>query len=389
MIDVVSFCAELIKCKSVTPDDDGALDLVADFLASVGFETNIMFFRSPDGSNVVKNLFASFGSSSKKILGFLGHSDVVPPGDGWSTDPFEPVQQDGYLIGRGICDMKGGIGAFCCAVAKFVQKKFDGSIKILITGDEEIGTREGIRSLLQWCRETGNMPQDCIIGEPSSENILGDRIYLGHRGSINIVVRSVGQQGHVAYPSNFKNSLSNVCRFVTHMLNYQWKYEDKRFPQTHLEPTMLFTNNYAQNVVPDQTSANLNIRFSADYDASILKEILQNEAEKFDVSLEFIESGNAFYCNDEKLKSALVSSIREVTGVDAAFSASGGTSDGRYIVSHCNTIEFGLLDRLIHQKNEKTKLQDLLNLEKIYLRFLKKYFSIESDPLENRHEIIA
>ncbi|MDR3179613.1 MAG: succinyl-diaminopimelate desuccinylase [Holosporaceae bacterium] len=374
-MDVVSLCSRLIKCKSVTPNDDGALDLVADFLAAVGFETNIMFFRSPDGSNVVKNLFASFGTSSKKILGFLGHSDVVPPGDGWDSDPFEPVQRNGYLIGRGICDMKGGIGAFCSAVAQFVQKKFDGSLKILITGDEEIGTPEGIRSLLDWCCKTGNIPQDCLIGEPSSENVLGDRIYLGHRGSINIVVRSTGLQGHVAYPSNFKNSLAPVCRFVTHMLDYQWKYEDKRFPQTHLEPTMLFTNNYASNVVPDQTSANLNIRFSSDYNTSMLREILQNEAKKFDLSLEFIESGNAFFCDDEKLKSAMVSSIQEVTGVATAFSAGGGTSDGRYLVSHCNTIEFGLVDKFIHQKNEKTKIQDLLNLEKIYLRFLEKYFS--------------
>ncbi|MDR2682199.1 MAG: succinyl-diaminopimelate desuccinylase [Holosporaceae bacterium] len=374
-MDVISLGSALIKCKSVTPNDDGALNLIVDFLSSIGFETEILLFRSPDGSNVVKNLFASYGSSSEKILGFLGHSDVVPAGDGWDSDPFDAVQQDGYLIGRGICDMKGGIAAFCCAAAQFVQKKFAGSIKILITGDEEIGTYEGIRSLLDWCRKTGNIPHDCLIGEPSSENTLGDRIFLGHRGSLNIMVRSIGKQGHVAYPTNFRNSLSSVCRFVTHMLNYQWKYNDKRFPQTNLEPTMLFTNNYAQNVVPDQTSANINIRFSADYDLATLKKILTDEAHKFDVTLEFIESGNVFYCDDERLKSIMTSSIKEVTGIDTAFSAGGGTSDGRYIIADCRTIEFGLIDRLIHQKNEKTKIQDLLNLEKIYLRFLEKYFS--------------
>ncbi|GHU20144.1 succinyl-diaminopimelate desuccinylase [Alphaproteobacteria bacterium] len=374
MADVISLCSDLVRCKSVTPHDDGVMEVVANFLKAAGFETNIMIFRSPDGKNEVKNLFAKYGSSKEMILGFLGHVDVVPPGDGWESDPFEPIQKNGYLVGRGVCDMKGGVAAFCCAAAEFAKKEFAGTIEFLLTGDEEIGTYEGIQSLLDWCCKTENIPHDCLIGEPSSSAVLGDRIYLGHRGSINVTVKAVGKQGHVAYPDDFKNSLSDVCRFVVHMLNYKWDHNDQRFPKTNLEPTMLFTNNYACNVVPDQTSANMNIRFSADYDSSKLREILLKESENFDVSLEFIESGNAFYCDDDRLKSLMVSSIKDVTGVDATFSAGGGTSDGRFMISHCNTIEFGLIDNVIHQKNERSKVQDLIDLEKIYLLFLESYF---------------
>jgi succinyl-diaminopimelate desuccinylase len=170
-MDVISFCSELIKCKSVTPENDGAIELIAKFLKTAGFETTILTFRSPDGKNEIKNLFAQYGSSQNKILGFLGHSDVVPPGENWESDPFFPLQKDGYLIGRGVSDMKGGVAAFCCAVVQFVREKFDGSVRILITGDEEIGSHEGMQSLLDWCKDRNYHPHDFIIGEPTYQNV--------------------------------------------------------------------------------------------------------------------------------------------------------------------------------------------------------------------------
>ncbi|MDR3187360.1 MAG: succinyl-diaminopimelate desuccinylase [Holosporaceae bacterium] len=374
-MDVVSLCSDLIKCKSVTPADDGALEHVTSFLRSLGFETTALTFSSPDRSNSVKNLFAKYGNSKGKILGFLGHTDVTPPGNGWEVDPFAALQRSGFLIGRGAVDMKGGISAFCCAVQKFIEQKFDGTIEFFITGDEEIGSPEGIPSLIKWMDENKHTPDDCLVGEASSRENLGDRIFLGHRGSMNVTIKSSGKQGHSAYPENYENSLSKLCRYIAKMMDYAWKHEDKRFPPTNLEPTLLFTNNYAVNVVPDESSANLNVRFGSDYDFDSLKQILLEEAKEFGLSLEFHLSGESYYCDNEELKSLLSLAIGETVGIDPAFSAAGGTSDGRHMIRHCNVIEFGPLDTTMHQKNERIKISDLQKLEEIYLTFLQKYFA--------------
>ncbi|MDR0581117.1 MAG: succinyl-diaminopimelate desuccinylase [Holosporaceae bacterium] len=377
-MDVISFCSDLIRCKSVTPQDDGALNLISNFLSAVGFETRILTFQSDDGRNVVKNLFAEYRNAGDKILGFIGHSDVVPAGEDWEVDPFAAIQKYGYLIGRGVADMKGGIAAFCCAAAQFVRQSFDGTIEIFITGDEEVGSSEGMQSLLKWATESNRIPQYCLIGEPSSDAQLGDRIYLGHRGSLNVEVKSFGKQGHSAYPGGYKNSLAALCKYIAKISDYPWKHEDKRFPKTNLEVTMLFTNNYAANVIPDLSTANLNIRFGADYTVEELKTILEQEAKSFDSAFAFQPSGEAYYCNDEFLKNTLSGAITDIVGINPYFSAAGGTSDGRFMIRHCNIIEFGLPDATIHQKNEKVKLEDLKNLEKIYLLFLKKYFFHDS-----------
>lgn len=406
--DVVSLCSDLIRSKSVTPNDDGALEHIKDYLISAGFdEAKILVFSSPDGKNTVKNLYARYGSRNvkasdhtsltsetsdstssiqpqfSKVLGFLGHSDVVPAGNDWEVDPFAAVQKDGYLYGRGVCDMKGGVAAFCCAAAEFIKRNPDPSkcsIVVMITGDEEIGSPEGVRSLISWCQQYGIMPNDCLIGEPSSRERIGDRIYIGHRGSLGITVKSNGKQGHVAYQGSYENSLSKVCEYIAHMLKSEWKYDDKRFPRTNLEPTMLFTNNYAINVVPDESSANLNIRYGSDYTHQKLQQILLDEAEKFGVSLEFSLCGEAYCCDDENLKKLLSEAIKKVTKektneeVFPEFSCAGGTSDGRYMIQHCNVIEFGLQDFCIHQKNERAKISDLLTLAEIYYAFLEQYF---------------
>jgi succinyl-diaminopimelate desuccinylase len=271
--------------------------------------------------------------------------------------------------------MKGGIAAFCCAVAEFIRSPFDGIIEFFITGDEEVGSPEGIRSLIKWAVDNRCIPQACIIGEPSSNIHLGDRVYLGHRGSINVVVKSQGKQGHSAYSENYINSLANLCKYIAKMSDYDWEYENKKFPRSNLEVTMLFTNNYAVNVVPDSSSANLNIRFGDDYTAEKLQAVMKQEALNFpDLSFEFIPSGEAYYCDNESLKAALSSAIEKITGITPDFSAAGGTSDGRFIVNHCDVIEFGVSDATIHQKNEKVKIEDLKNLEKIYLVFIEEYF---------------
>lgn len=373
-MDVVDFCSDLIRCKSVTPEDGGAIDYIAEFLRKNGFETKILKFS--EGSRTVKNLFAKFSNGSGKKLGFLGHSDVVPAGENWESDPFVPTKKDGFLIGRGVADMKGGISAFCCAASRFVnEKSFSGSIEFFITGDEEIGSYQGIQSVLEWAEKNYEIPDDCLLGEPSSDKQLGDRIYVGHRGSVNVMAKAIGKQGHVAYPQNYDNSLTRMCQYVTSLKDYKWKHEDNKFPITNLEPTLFFTKNHAENVVPEETSANINIRFSADYSSDDLKQILSEKARLFNIDLEFRVSGEAYCCDDDRLKNLLSSAIKKVVGIDAEFSAAGGTSDGRHMIKYCNVIEFGLQDETIHQKNERAKIEDLRNLEKIYFKFLQMYFN--------------
>lgn len=375
-MDVVSFCKKLIRCRSVTPCNDGAIGLISKYLSKFGFETNILTFSSPDSPVPVTNLFAKYRRSDKKILGFLGHSDVVPAGEGWNYDPFLAVVKDGFLIGRGAADMKGGIAAFCSAAIEFVSRKdFDGTIEILITGDEEIGSYAGARSLIDWCLKNVHIPHDCLIGEPSSNEKIGDRVYVGHRGSLNIKAEAIGKQGHVAYPGNYRNSLADICLYVSRMLNYKWKHEDKDFPTTNLEPTMLFTDNLACNIVPEKSVAAMNIRYSRDYTVDGLIKICHEMAADLDVSLEFSNSGGAYLCAAENMRRILSEAISENTGITPEFATGGGISDGRYMIPYCNIIEFGLQDVTIHQKNEKIRIDDLVMLKKIYESFIEKYFS--------------
>ena len=373
-MNVVKFCSDLIRCKSVTPIDDGAINYVSDFLKDLGFETKILEFS--EKNRAVRNLFAKFERDEGANLGFLGHSDVVPAGDGWDSDPFEPIIQEGFLIGRGVADMKSGISAFCCAVSKFIKEKsFNGSIRVFITGDEEVGSYQGIQSVLDWAKAKGEIPDDCLVGEPSSDKEVGDRVFLGHRGSMNVRAKSIGRQLHVAYSKNNTNSLAQICRYVAAMKNYEWKHEDKHFPKTNLEPTLLFTGNYAENIIPGESSANLNIRFGSDYNSDQLKQILSEKAAQFEVDLSFRVNGEAYCCDDERLKNLMSSAIKNAAGLTPRFSAEGGTSDGRYMIKHCNVIEFGILDETMHQSNEKVRVSDLRKLENIYFEFLKLYFN--------------
>ena len=373
-MNVIKFCSDLVRCKSVTPIDDGAIDYISNFLKKLGFETKILEFSEKE--RTVRNLFAKFEREEGANLGFLGHSDVVPAGDGWDSDPFEPIIQEGFLIGRGVADMKSGISAFCCAVSKFIKEKsFNGSIRVFITGDEEVGSYQGIQSVLDWAKAKGEIPDDCLVGEPSSNKEVGDRVFLGHRGSINVQAKSVGEQLHVAFSRNNTNSLAQICGYITAMKNYEWKYEDKRFPKTNLEPTLLFTGNYAQNVIPGESSANLNIRFGADYDSDQIKSILSEKAKQFGIGLNFIVNGESYFCDNERLKNLMASAIKNAIGLTPRFSAEAGTSDGRFMIKCCNVIEFGVPVEMMHRSNEKVKIDDLRKLEDIYFEFLKLYFN--------------
>lgn len=366
-MDVIEFCSKLIEFETVTPAKKDVFDFLDSFFKQLNFETQILKFGD------VYNFFAKRNmSNSLKSLGFLAHVDVVPAGENWNFDPFKANQEDGFLIGRGVCDMKSGVAAFCCALEKCIEN-LNGGIEIFITGDEEVGSYEGAQSLLKWAKDNESFPQCCLVGEPSSVVTTGDRVYLGHRGSLNTEVVSHGKQGHVAFPAGFDNSLTKLCRYITKMKSYKWQDKNDFFPPTNLEPTLFYNKNYAMNVVPDESSANINIRFSDSYTSKELEQILQNENED-GLELRFNCGGEAYCCQNEQLKSILADAIFEVTGIHPEFSGAGGTSDGRFMRKYCDVIEFGVPDATMHQKNEKVKISDIYNLEKIYIEFLQKYF---------------
>lgn len=368
MTDVIDFCSKLVEFNTVTPAKKDVFDFLADFLDKLSFETRIL--KSGD----VYNLFAKKNmSDSQKSLGFLAHVDVVPAGENWDFEPFRATQKDGFLIGRGVCDMKSGLAAFCCALEKTLEN-LDGGIEIFVTGDEEIGSYDGVQSLLDWTKRNEKFPQYCLIGEPSSIETTGDRVYLGHRGSINVEVLSHGKQGHVAFPAGFDNSLSKLCNYIAKMKAYKWHDKNSFFPPTNLEPTLLYSKNYAVNVVPDESFANINIRFSDSYTNESLKQILQRENSDH-LELKFHCNGEAYCCQNDTLKNMLSEAIFEATGLHPEFSGAGGTSDGRFMKDYCDVIEFGVPDTTMHQKNEKAKITDIYNLEKTYVAFLEKYFA--------------
>lgn len=367
-MDAADFCSRLIGFNTVTPAKKDIFDFIADFLSPLGFETRILKFGD------VYNLFAKKNmSNARKSLGFLGHADVVPAGENWDSDPFAATEKDGFLIGRGVCDMKSGLAAFCCAVEKAAED-IDGGIEFFITGDEEVGSYEGVQALLDWIEKNEVFPQCCLIGEPSSAERTGDRVYLGHRGSLNVEVISHGKQGHAAFPAGFDNSLSKLCRYIAKMKEYQWDDKNPFFPATNLEPTLFYSKNYAMNVVPDESSANINIRFSDSYSCESLKKIFQHE-NNGNLELKFRCSGEAYFCRNETLKNTLCEAIFEITQLHPEFSGAGGTSDGRFMKDYCDVIEFGVPDAAMHQKNEKVKISDIRDLEKIYEAFLRKYFA--------------
>lgn len=373
-MNVIELCSNLVSFRSITPNDDGIAEYVANFLETrCGCSCTILEFQSENG--VVKNLFASRGDNNKPSLGFIGHLDVVPPGDGWSSDPFCAVQRDGRMFGRGVCDMKGGVAAFCCALETFVKQASNDkcNIRIFLTGDEEIGSVAGMQSLLKWAEQNGQLPSACLVGEPTSIEVTGDRIYLGHRGSVNVNVVAMGKQNHVATAPASDNALSKLCCYISHLIQHDWRANSTRFPNTKLEPTLLFNNNYATNIIPDRASANINVRFSDDYTPEELQGIF-NQYNNESLKLNFDFCGLPYYCDDKILPNILAKSIEQVTQCKPVFSGGGGTSDGRFMISHCPVIEFGLPDTTMHQKDESIAISDLQLLEKIYTCFISNYF---------------
>lgn len=383
MTDPVSLAADLIKCPSVTPADAGALDLLQAQLTTLGFNCTRLPFETPETARV-DNLFAQLGSGAPHFC-FAGHTDVVPVGNAaqWQYDPFGGVIADGYLHGRGAADMKGAIAAFVAAVTRFSATPFAGTISFLITGDEEGPSVNGTVKMLDWLRAQGIHVDDCIVGEPTNPNVLGEMVKIGRRGSVNGVVRVAGTQGHVAYPHLANNPAPKLLALMQALTDMQLDDGSKHFQPSNLEVTQLLINNAATNVIPAEARGRFNIRYNDHWDsekitAHIEATLAAAHAARDDgtqYALELSHTGDCFLTEPGALTAQLTQSIEAVTGTSPVLSTSGGTSDARFIKDHARVVEFGLTGQTMHKVDECVKTADIEALTEIYARTLTAYFA--------------
>ena len=381
-INEVFLARDLVRCKSVTPKDDGAINIVAKNLKKLGFKCQFMEFKEK-GTPQIKNLYAKIGKSSPNFC-FAGHTDVVPVGDlkSWTVNPFGGVIKNQKLIGRGVSDMKGSIACFIAAVSEFlkINKKINGSISLLITGDEETvainGTKKVIAKLIQK-KEKINF---CIVGEPTNENKLGEMIKIGRRGSITGHLTIIGIQGHVAYPHSSNNPSTIIVEVLNRIKKLKLDRGNKDFEPSNLEITKINIDNTADNVIPAEAKASFNVRFNNLHTSSSIKKklnkIFSSTSKKFKANykIRYHVSGESFLTKPNKTVYMIKNVIKKSTKINPVLSTTGGTSDARFIKKISPCVEFGLIAKTIHQVDEMARLADLRKLKNIYRDILFNYF---------------
>ena len=374
----IELTKDLISCRSITPENDGAIEQVSHWLQEIGFKSEILNFEEA-GTASVKNLWSKIGSKGPTIC-FAGHTDVVPTGniDEWSSDPFDASEINNEIIGRGAADMKGAIAAFISATKRFVEENpnFPGSIGFIITGDEEGCAINGTKKILGWMKEKSITFDDCIVGEPTNPNTLGEMIKIGRRGSVNGVITVEGVQGHVAYPHLADNPIPKLIKLIDNLINSSLDEGTDHFQPSNIEITSIDIGNKATNVIPRKASANFNIRYNDLFDSKKIEEEVHKRIESlnYNYSVKFEHSGDAFLTRPGKLTEDLSKIIQNQTGLVPELSTSGGTSDARFIKDYGNVVEFGLIGATMHKVDESASIEDIKNLSEIYYQALKKYF---------------
>ncbi|MBJ7489384.1 MAG: succinyl-diaminopimelate desuccinylase [Candidatus Fonsibacter sp.] len=381
-INEVSLAKDLVKCQSVTPKDDGAINIVAKNLKKLGFKCQIMEFQEK-GTAKIKNLYARIGKSSPNFC-FAGHTDVVPVGDlkSWTVNPFGGVIKNQKLIGRGVSDMKGSIACFVSAVSEFLKKnkKLKGSISFLITGDEETIAINGTQKVIEKLIQKKEKIDFCIVGEPTNENKLGDMIKIGRRGSITGHLTILGTQGHVAYSYTYNNPSTIIVEVLNNIKKLKLDSGNKDFQPSNLEVTKITIDNTADNVVPAEAKASFNIRFNNLHTSSSLKKKLNKifssitKKSKANYKIKYNVSGESFLTKPSKTVYMIKNVIKKSTKINPVLSTTGGTSDARFIKKIAPCIEFGLIAKTIHQVDEMARVADLKKLKNIYLDILVNYF---------------
>jgi len=377
-IDAAELAAALIRRPSVTPKDEGALDVVAAALEELGFTCHRLAFG--EGGERVQNLYARYGTGRPNFC-FAGHTDVVPAGapEAWSFAPFAAALRDGALCGRGAVDMKGAIAAFITAAQAFLEEgeqDFAGSISLLITGDEEGEAINGTRKVLEWLEEHGERLDACLVGEPTSAQSLGDMIKIGRRGSLTGRFTVHGMQGHTAYPHLADNAAHRLVAMLHALTTAELDRGSAHFPPSTLQVSTIDIGNPASNVVPATARAVFNIRFNDCWTSQNLTEWLVRRLDGVGgrYTLDVTVSGDSFLVPPGAVSGCLVAAIREITAREPELSTTGGTSDARFIQAYCPVVEFGLVGATMHKVDEQVELTDLADLIAIYRRFLDFYF---------------
>jgi succinyl-diaminopimelate desuccinylase len=369
-IDPVELASRLITCPSITPARGEVFDLLEEAIRPIGFEVHrFVLGEAPDGPT--ENMVAIRGSGGPHF-GFAGHLDVVPPGDGWDHDPFDPVIRDGVLTGRGANDMKSAIAAFVAAAAAVPQDR--GTVSLLITGDEEGYATYGTPRIIDWLNGRGIKPDMILIGEPTSVDRLGDTVKIGRRGSVNMWIDVAGTQGHVAYPHRADNPVPRLARVIEALSAIHLDDGTEAFPPSNLEFTAVSTPTQASNVIPASATAQLNIRFNNLQRGADLVKRVEEIAAREGATVRARISGEAFLTPAGELYDLVVSAIREETGIEPELSTSGGTSDGRFLIQLCPVVDFGLPNATMHKVGEHAAVEDIRALARIYERVLRKLF---------------
>jgi succinyl-diaminopimelate desuccinylase len=380
--DPVAIARDLIRCRTVTPEEGGALALLQDLLGEAGFTMHRMTFAEP-GTAPVENLYARIGGQKPNLV-FAGHTDVVPPGDEtvWRHPPFAGEIVADRLYGRGAVDMKGGIACFVAAALDYLAvnggRPRRGSLSLLITGDEESVAVNGTIKLLQWAAERGESFDHCLLGEPSNVAALGDTIKAGRRGSLNGTLVVTGRQGHVAYPDRADNPIRGLVTMIA-ALQAPLDEGSEHFAPSNLEFTSIDVGNATVNLIPGEARARFNIRYNDHHSQTALKTLLEHRAQaaaagRIRYAFEW-QSSNAdvFVTKPGPFTDLAVSAIAEITGRRPELSTSGGTSDARFIKDYCPVLEFGLVGQTMHGVDECTPVADLVTLTAIYRRIIEKY----------------
>lgn len=389
--DTVELTRALVRCESVTPREAGALQLLEKVLTPLGFLCERMDFTEK-GTDDVANLYARVGEGKDgngKHFCFAGHSDVVPVGDlsSWTIGPFAAELSAGYLFGRGAADMKGAIAAFTEAAARFLARRgrnFGGAISLLITGDEEGPAVNGTVKMLKRLSERGETIDACVVGEPTSSRRFGDMIKIGRRGSMTVDLVVRGIQGHVGYPERLDNAVHRLSAIIEALVRQPIDRGSTHFQPSSLQFTTVDVGNSATNIAPGVVKARFNTRFNDLWTSQKLLAHLKERIERANAGLggngtvEYVKvevSGESFYTPPGPLVELVAGAIREVTGIDTELSTTGGTSDARFIARYCPVLEFGLVGESMHKVDEKSGVDDLKALARVYETILDRYFA--------------
>ncbi len=374
-MDSIKITSKLVSFESVTPSDNGALEYLVEILNRMGFTSEILEFGHKNKK--IKNLFSFFKGGDGPNICFAGHTDVVPPGDidAWTNKPFKATIMKNKIYGRGVVDMKGAIAAFLASTSRLLSefKMFNGTISLLVTGDEEGEAEFGTKKVIEWLRKKKIKIDYCVVGEPTNPKKLGEMIKIGRRGSLNGTLTVFGKQGHVAYPESAENPIPMLMKYCKSLLK-PLDAGNNSFQPSNLEITSIDSSNHVDNLIPRKIYAKFNVRFNDKFTERTLIREIKNRLNSVgkNYKLETKCSGESFLNLSEALTKNMSSSIHKILRIRPKLSTNGGTSDARFISRICPVIEFGLVGQTMHQINENCKINDITNLSRIYFEFLKK-----------------